>query len=190
MKNNEPNNSLMFRIAQYVLQGKLFTPFVVGITVFFVYLLFFHIEANSTKYNKRRITIPMKNFIVPPAPKPKAVKTKKTVSQEEKNDMPDQVDLVSLKRLYLTNMVHLINRAKKYPIYELRNNKEGVVKVKLIINKNGTIRALKILQSSRFSAFNAEAKAAIYRAAPFGKFPQLLPDEEISVIFNIVFRLS
>lgn len=175
----------------FILKGNLFLPLALAFTGFFIYMLFFQVDGHSLKYNRKRITIPMENFIVPPPAKPKA-KTKKMTApkQSQEQDSSNEVDLTSLKRLYLTHMVQKINQAKRYPRYELRNNKEGAVKVKLTLNKDGTVRSLHIIQPSRFSAFNDEAKAAIHRAAPFGRFPKLLPDEQMSVIFNIVFRLS
>lgn len=173
-----------------VIKGKLFAPLTVIITLIFFYLLFFRMESPTSEHDKDRITIPMQNFIVPP-PSPKKQKVKKKKSSQSKNEAPaNQPDPASLKKLYLTQMVEQINQAKRYPRYERRRNKVGKVKVKLVLNRQGRIESLKILRSSRYSGFNQEAADAIQRAAPFGQFPELLSDERISVIFNIVFRLS
>lgn len=178
------------KIFEFILKGNLFAPLTLLVTVFFISVLLFRIDDASSSYYKKRITIPMKNFFVPPPAQPKQKSSAKKKDSSQDDSALNEPDLMNIKRLYLSNMVQMINRAKRYPDYERRSNKEGVVKVKLTIAKDGSIKLLQVLTASRFDGFNKEAKAAILRSAPYGKFPQALPDEEITVIFNVVFRLS
>ena len=173
-----------------IMHGNLFVPLLIITTGVFIFFIYFRMEGSQTT-NYNRITIPMKNFIVPPPVKSRAIKQPQAAkTKNNQNEQDNSADIISLKRLYLVNMVQRINRNKRYPLYEQRKNKEGSVKIKLTISREGRILGLQIITPSRFSAFNQEAKAAIYRSSPFGKFPALILDKKISVIFHIVFRLS
>ncbi len=176
------------KFIKYALEGKLFFPFLVFISILSSFLLMANFSSTTMPKVKQRHTIEMKNFLVPPAkPVSPQTKSQKTTSQE--NDS-SAADVQSLKMLYLQELVAQIERVKRYPEYEKRFNKEDKVTVQLTLERSGRIKKLEIVRPSRFSGFNKEATAAVRRALPFRAFPEPLPEEEITILFHMVFRLS
>lgn len=70
-----------------------------------------------------------------------------------------------------------------YPDEAKRLNLSGEVRLMVILNAQGGIRAIRLLQSSGHAVLDEAAKASVRRGAPFGHFDQAMQDiSELRII--------
>ena len=85
------------------------------------------------------------------------------------------------------NSWHVPERKK---IEELaKDQKDLLVQTALILNKDGTVKKIIVLKSSKIKALDDNAKEAIKHASPFEPFPENFFNEELIIILNFNFSL-
>jgi len=91
---------------------------------------------------------------------------------------------------YLRQLVHRINKAKRYPRRARRQGWEGTVVMKLRILSSGEIRHLTLHQQSAYPVLDKAALAAIQSIRRFPKFPRGLSVDSLTLTIPITFKLS
>ncbi len=81
-------------------------------------------------------------------------------------------------------MNHLY-KYKKYPHEALRNNMEGISKIKIIIDKQGNILNLKIKKSSKHFILDKESLSMLRSASPIPKPPELYFKNKNTLTFTL-----
>jgi protein TonB len=89
-------------------------------------------------------------------------------------------DLVRLK----------IERHKRYPRLARRRNIEGRVTVGFVIIPDGSVKRVRVVQSSRFKILDRAALRAVTESMPFPKPPQDLSKSALPLQLTIVFELT
>ncbi|KZL20224.1 cell envelope integrity inner membrane protein TolA [Pseudovibrio axinellae] len=96
------------------------------------------------------------------------------------------------KSSYWGKVQRKIQRAaeRRYPKREKNRKKTGVVRVSFVINRNGSVTAIKLSRSSGNKRLDQAALKAISAAAPFPPFPSSMRAKSIQKVAPIIFRLS
>lgn len=82
---------------------------------------------------------------------------------------------------YLVNMKNRIESRWDYPESASRNGWQGVLRLDFAINKDGTLRDVKLVKSSNYPALDDAAITALRLASPFPPFPDDFGIEEINI---------
>ncbi len=82
---------------------------------------------------------------------------------------------------YLLAMKDAIERRWDYPAMAAANGWQGILRIDFTINKDGTIRNIKVLKSSDYPVLDDAAVTAIKLAAPFPPFPANFQIKEINI---------
>ncbi|MBI4949752.1 MAG: energy transducer TonB [Deltaproteobacteria bacterium] len=82
---------------------------------------------------------------------------------------------------YLINMKSRIESRWDYPDSAARNGWQGVLRLDFSINKDGTLRDVKLVKSSNYPALDDAAVTALRLASPFPPFPDDFGIEEINI---------
>lgn len=82
-----------------------------------------------------------------------------------------------------------IARYRRYPADARRDHVEGTVEVRFVLDRAGAVRSVWIAASSGRTNLDAEALAAIQRAAPMPRIPSELPDS-IDITLPIDFEIG
>ena len=77
-----------------------------------------------------------------------------------------------------------------YPPQAAKNREQGVCLLEIIINRDGSVDAVKPLESSGFATLDREAVAAVYRGAPYGQLPSAYTEEKLKIMAFFQYRLS
>jgi protein TonB len=77
-----------------------------------------------------------------------------------------------------------------YPPQAAKSREQGVCLLEIIINRDGSVQAVKPLESSGYPTLDREAVAAVYRGAPYGPLPSAYTDEKLKIMAFFQYRLS
>jgi periplasmic protein TonB len=78
----------------------------------------------------------------------------------------------------------------KYPRRAAERGEEGVLLLKITVNRQGELLDVQIAEGSPFILLDDEAEAAVRKAAPFGPLPRAYPDETLTIFAFFQYRLS
>jgi TonB family protein len=90
---------------------------------------------------------------------------------------------------YLVLLKSRVNEFQKYPRQSKVFKEEGLVKIRMTINRDGQLTKLELVQSSGHSRLNDAAMKAVSDAAPFSKFPDEVTFQTWKIIVPIRFVL-
>jgi|GEM_PF-6595840 len=96
----------------------------------------------------------------------------------------------ALLQLYQNMVVRRILGAVEYPDYALRRGLEGVVQLRIQVNRAGQILDVEQRQGARYSVLNDAARKAVERTRVFPRVPEAMPGELINVDVPIRFQLQ
>ena len=96
----------------------------------------------------------------------------------------------SIKQRYLAYLAKTIARQQRYPKRSRSRNEEGTVKVRLVIDANGTLTSVSVTDGSGFMRLDREALKMVKRAAPFNAIPTELERSQLTLVIPIAFKLS
>ena len=145
-----------------------------------------------------RKTPPIKESL--PKPKEEKIASKAGVSMKES---PKFIGLASKKArfhenvktseaeilaTYINRIRLMLEKEKHYPFLARKNHWEGTVYIKFTISRDGSLKKIKITQSSGFEVLDREAEATIRRVS-FPAFPEGLQLTQLQLEVPIVFRL-
>jgi protein TonB len=94
------------------------------------------------------------------------------------------------KQHYLAALAAKINRSKYYPFGSRRRGEEGKVVVRFVVQKNGDLTDLTIVESSGSRRLDAAALKTLRRVAPFRPIPEALNRDHWPISVPIAFSLS
>lgn len=80
------------------------------------------------------------------------------------------------------------NRFKKgiysvwnYPKEAIDQGQQGVVLIKIIINRDGTVDDVEVLSGAQHERLNREAIAAIFKGQPYGSLPDTFEEDQLTI---------
>jgi len=80
------------------------------------------------------------------------------------------------------------NRFKKgiygvwnYPEESIKKKQQGIVLIKIIINRDGTVEDVKVLSGAEHGRLNNEAIAAIIKGQPYGALPDSYEEDQLTI---------
>ncbi len=128
----------------------------------------------------------LKKEVHPAAAAPSVPSTPSTqhVAATQQKSAPASVNPQRLRN-YLATIRAIVMRHRRYPRIARRLRYEGVVKLRFIITKDGTLHGLKILTSSNHAILDNAALATLKEAAK--EFPP--PPKKIEVVLPLEYRL-
>jgi len=97
---------------------------------------------------------------------------------------------VQEKQHYLAALAAKINRSKYYPIGSRRRGEEGKVVVRFVVQKNGDLTEITVVESSGSRRLDAAALKTLRRVTPFRPIPAALNRDSWPISVPIAFSLS
>ena len=94
------------------------------------------------------------------------------------------------KQHYLAALAAKINRSKYYPMGSRRRGEEGKVVVRFIVQKNGDLTDLTVVESSGSRRLDAAALKTLRRVTPFRPIPDALNRDHWPISVPIAFSLG
>lgn len=91
---------------------------------------------------------------------------------------------------YLEQVYEILARAKEYPESALAAGESGIVEVGFRVQRDGSIRDIRILRPSRFPRLNAAALAMIRGIERFPPLPDGFPREDWAIELPLDFSLA
>lgn len=91
---------------------------------------------------------------------------------------------------YLVSLRNQVRLQQKYPKQSLVFKEEGLVKVRITLDRKGALTKVELVQGSPFPRLNDAAMKAVSDAAPFPQFPTEIEFQTWKVTVPIQFMLS
>jgi len=138
--------------------------------------------------------------IIPPLPKRQIPLFDPSLINEQSHKIVPQmgegqsqeISLDTTKSKYISYFKHIKDKLYlvwRYPLGARANAIQGTVRILFVINRQGELTEVKILQSSGFSILDREAQRALRAAAPFGPFPPDWTERELRIRARFIYRL-
>jgi len=96
---------------------------------------------------------------------------------------------MQVTRHYLAALAARINRSKFYPRASRRLGEEGMVVVSFVIQRNGELTDLNVVESSGHRRLDEAALETLQRVSPFDKIPEAIDREQWPISVPIAFSL-
>jgi len=126
---------------------------------------------------------------VEPTPQKEIIQKEILLPQiQEQITQPTEVDTISIKQTYYSQVRSTIEANKKYPKKARRFKHQGDVKVKFSINADGSVNRLEIVEPSRYNTLNKAVKKMFNRLT-FSKPPREL-ETPLNITITINFTLK
>lgn len=110
--------------------------------------------------------------------------------EEEDGELDLSVAAILGQRDYLSQLIREVYSNIRYPDRAVRRNYEGDVRMRLIIERDGVLANMQMIQGARHEMLNDEAERAVLAATPFAPIPEEVRGERIEVELPINFRLE
>ncbi|MFA6686009.1 MAG: TonB family protein [Desulfuromonas sp.] len=68
-----------------------------------------------------------------------------------------------------------------YPHESIQRGEQGTALLEIIINRDGSVEDVNLLNGSEFERLNREAIAAVIKGGPYGKLPDSYPEEQLRI---------
>lgn len=151
--------------------------------------------------NKLAMKLPeVKPKVVPPLPKRKIpLIDPRLVSKESKKIVPQmgegesvEISLDTTESKYISYFKHIRDKLYlvwRYPPEAAAAGIQGTVKILFVIERDGKLKDVRILETSGFPVLDREAVRAIIAAAPFGPFPPDWTEKELRIRARFIYHL-
>ncbi len=93
------------------------------------------------------------------------------------------------QQLYISQLKRWVYKKLKYPAKSVEREEEGVVRMKVSINRDGALSGVILEQEAEYSRLAKAAIKAVEKSEPFPNFPASIKEDEFSFSLPIVFRL-
>lgn len=90
---------------------------------------------------------------------------------------------------YLNLVRQQIDQHKRYPLFARKKHIEGLVGLKFVISRDGSVKGIHVVQSSRYSVLDEAAVDAVKNANPFPPFPKEIKISLLTVEVPVSFQL-
>ena len=77
-----------------------------------------------------------------------------------------------------------------YPSRSAEKGEEGTCMLKISVNRDGTLKDVKMMESSGHTTLDNEALAAVRKAAPYGKLPQAYKENVLNIFAFFQYNLT
>lgn len=143
-------------------------------------------------------TTPTSTNAAPSTPKPAAPTTvasarpsqSQNVFEDPDDEGPLTAEGIYRQQLYVTELKRYSNQFLKYPNSALSRGKEGSVRLNVVIDRDGNVMQMELLEESDYSPFNRAAERAVKKASPFPQVPVEVKGETFTFTLPIVFVLA
>lgn len=112
-----------------------------------------------------------------------------TKPKQEAGGAPKKVDPNDLRK-YINKVARKIDRKKRYPRLAKENGEEGVVMIKMTLDRNGTLIAYRLSRKAPSERLNQATLSTVQSAAPFPPLPSSYPNSKITIEVPLRFRLA
>jgi protein TonB len=112
------------------------------------------------------------------------------VGQSDLRELPMGRAPQNSHEAYLAHLRHLIAHQQVYPVVSRRMGEEGVVVVRLTLNRAGQLTHMELAEPSPFRRLNEAAMHAASSAGPFGVFPDDVTFQTWQITIPIRFTLQ
>jgi len=129
----------------------------------------------------KTVAVAPANPVPTQSPAPTATPPPVTVATTPAANSPDK-----LLKTFRANVLKQTYRNTKYPERSINLKQEGLIVLKLTINRSGKVVNITEEQTSEFSSLNKAAEIAVKRSQPYSPPPDELPGDrfDVSVPFN------
>lgn len=127
-----------------------------------------------------------------PEPKPAPAAKKeapKQVAKAEPKESAEDKEQARLMRMYRSNVLKLTYLNTQYPKKAMDFKQEGLVVLKVTINRKGDIDDIEEATSSEHQLLNKAARRAVQKSEPYPEIPKALKGETVVVTLPFNFRL-
>lgn len=93
------------------------------------------------------------------------------------------------RQLYHSKLVKWAYQHVKYPKRAIVREQQGSVQLELVVDRNGDVRNIEILEASKYATLNRASQRAIEDASPFPPMPETMSQDEFRFTLPIVYRL-
>lgn len=91
---------------------------------------------------------------------------------------------------YVKGIGNMIAASLRYPDDAKESEIEGDVRLSLLLQKDGTLKTVSVVNSSGYDILDEEAKNAATRLSPYPHFPQDLKENELWIDVPVIFKLD
>ncbi len=114
--------------------------------------------------------------------------------KHRKETEPGDQTVLDMKKDFLISFFDRFRRniynVWNYPPQAVKAGEQGVCLLEIIINRDGSVDSVKLLQTSGFPTLDREAVAAVYRGASYGSLPTAYTEEKLEITAYFQYRLS
>jgi len=162
-------------------------------------------QKQEKKMSKEKIKLAVKtpsalSRPLPPIPKRKIpLIDPRLVSKESKKIVPEmgegesvEISLDTTESKYISYFKHIRDKLYlvwRYPPEAAAAGIQGTVRILFVIERNGRLKEVKILESSGYPILDKEAVRAIIAASPFGPFPPDWTEKELRIRARFTYHL-
>lgn len=137
---------------------------------------------------------------IPPLPKRKLpLIDPRLISKESRKIVPQmgegesvEISLDTTESKYISYFKHIRDKIYlvwRYPPEAATAGISGVVRILFVINRDGSLKEVRVLESSGYSILDKAAVNAIIAAAPFGPFPKDWTEKELRIRGRFIYTL-
>ncbi len=103
---------------------------------------------------------------------------------------PKSLMLDDILKEYTDSVRKKIESKKRYPIIARNMGIEGRTRLKLVINKDGSLEKVDVLETSGYEILDKTALQSIYESAPFPPIPAELKKNKLELSIYLTFEIS
>jgi len=115
---------------------------------------------------------------------------KEDANEAEASEGDGAVTEEDLKRKYFSYVVSKIEKNRVYPPEEIRRGNEGLVVLKIPINRDGTMGRLSVQRSPRYFRLTEAAIRAVEKSSPFPPYPSAISEDTLILQLDMDFRID
>lgn len=127
-----------------------------------------------------------------PAPKVAVAPTQEELDEsifDDEDDFEFTAESLLKEQLYYTQLAKYTHKFLKYPQKAFERGREGNIRLRVTINRNGKVADVELLEEAKYSSLNREAKMAVKRASPYPPMPEEVGGDDYSFTFRIAFKV-
>lgn len=109
-------------------------------------------------------------------------------AEEEQVDL--SVESILAQQDYTSQIIGMIYKSVSYPSSAVKRNQQGSVRAEVVINRDGSVSKMTIIEESNFKLLNQAVLSAIKKAAPFPPLPNELKMEQLELVVPVAFKLN
>ncbi len=159
-------------------------------------------KKKSARKSKTKVEVKEKVSRVPTPPIPKRkipLFDPRLISRESHKIVPQmgegesvEISLDTTKSKYISYFKHIRDKIYlvwRYPPEAAAAGISGVVRILFVINRDGSLKEVRVLESSGHPILDKAAVRAIIAAAPFGPFPKDWTEKELRIRARFIYTL-